>query len=89
MRQPSPLLSEAEPWRFPERSFELLDRVAVCIQPEDPALEEWFSSYRRQHRTRLAADLRIIERYVAQGARILECGAVPLLTTGALVEFGL
>lgn len=79
---------EAEPWRFPERSFELLDRVAARIQPDDPALGEWFSSYRRQHRTRLAADLRIIEQHVSPGSRILECGAVPLLATGALAELG-
>ncbi len=79
---------EAEPWSFPERSFELLDAVASRIQPDDAALCEWFSTYQRQHRTRLVADLRIIEQHVASGARVLECGAVPLLATGVLVELG-
>ena len=79
---------ESEPWRFPTSRFELLDRVAARIQPEDPALGEWFSTYQRQHRTRLVADLAVIERHVAPRARVLECGAVPLLATGALVELG-
>lgn len=82
------MLIEAEPWRFPERSFELLDRVAERIRPDDPALEEWLAGYRRQHRTRLAGDLRIIEQHVEPRARILECGAVPLLMTAALADLG-
>jgi len=79
---------EAEPWRFAARSFELLDAVAARIRPQDPALDGWFSRYRRQHRTRLAADLRILQQHVAPDARILECGAVPLLMTGAVAELG-
>ncbi len=79
---------EAEPWQFPERSFELLDTVAEQIQPQDPALGEWLATYRRQHRTRLAADLRIVEQHLSIGARILECGAVPLLMTGTLAKLG-
>lgn len=78
----------AEPWRFPRRSYELLDRVAARIRPQDPALGEWFATYRRQHRTRLAADLALVERHVAPGARVLEYGAVPLLATAALTELG-
>ncbi len=80
--------TEAEPWRFPERSTRLLDAVAERIRPDDPALVDWFATYHRQHRTRLAADLRLVEHHVAPGARILECGAVPLLATGALAELG-
>lgn len=79
---------ESEPWRFPERSFALLDAVAARIRPEDPALGEWLETYRRQHRVRLAADLRLVEQHVTPGARVLECGAVPLLATGALAELG-
>ena len=79
---------EAEPWRFPERSFELLDGVAARIRPDDSALDEWYARYSRQHRARLAADLAIVERHVAAGARVLECGAVPLLATAALAELG-
>ena len=79
---------EAEPWRFAERRFELLDAVAARVRPDDPELGEWLAGYRRQHRDRLAADLRLVERHVAPGARILECGAVPLLATGALARLG-
>lgn len=77
-------MKEAEPWRFPERSFALLDEVAARIQPDDPALDDWFSTYCRQHRKRLAADLRLIARHVEPKARILEYGAIPLLMTAAL-----
>ncbi len=82
------MLKESEPWRFPERSYRLLDAIASNIEPDDAALGKWFAGYRQQHRTRLAADLRIIEQHVEPGARVLECGAVPLLMTGVLVELG-
>ena len=78
------MLTQAEPWRFPERSFDLLDRMASRIQPDEPALDEWFSSYCKEHRKRLAADLYLVERHVAPGARVLEVGAIPLVMTAAL-----
>jgi SAM-dependent methyltransferase len=78
------VLREAEPWRFPERSFALLDEMAGRIQPDDPALDEWFSTYCREHRTRLAADLHIVDRYLKPKARVLEYGAIPLVMTAAL-----
>ncbi len=59
-------------------------RIAARIQPDDPALDEWFSSYCREHRKRLAADLYLIERHVEPGARVLEYGAIPLVMTAAL-----
>jgi SAM-dependent methyltransferase len=75
---------ETEPWRFPEHSFALLDRVVAGIRPDDRALDGWLAAYCREHRTRLAADLRILERHVAPRARILEYGAIPLVMTAAL-----
>jgi len=75
---------ETEPWRFPERSFALLDRVVARIQPDDRALDGWLAAYCREHRSRLAADLRILEQHVAPRARILEYGAIPLVMTAAL-----
>jgi SAM-dependent methyltransferase len=83
------VLREAETGRLPARSLRLLDEVAAGIRPDDPALEEWFSGYCREHRARLAADLGIIERHVEPGARILEYGAVPLVLTAALDALGL
>ncbi len=81
---PWAVLKEAEPWRFPERSFRLLDEVAARIHPDDATLDEWFATYCRQHRTRFAADLRLIDTHVAPGGRILEYGAIPLVMTAAL-----
>jgi len=77
-------MQEAEPWRFPEESLRLVDEVAAGIQPDDPALDEWFSSYFREHRQRLAADLHLIEHNASRGARILEYGAIPPVLTAAL-----
>lgn len=78
--------TESESWRFQERNLALIDRIAGRIQPEDPALQEWFSEYSRQHRQRLAADVEIVDRLIGSGARILEYGAIPLLLTGALAD---
>jgi len=70
------------------RDLELLDGVARRIQPDDPALGDWLSNYRRQHRERLAADLRLVDAHAAPAARILEYGAVPLLLTASLAARG-
>ncbi len=78
----------SEPRRFPGWCFELLDAIASRVRPDEPALEPWYSGYVREHRRRLAGDLLIVERHIAPGARILEVGAIPLLTTGALSELG-
>jgi len=82
------VLKEAEPRRLPRDLFEPLDAVAARIGPDDPALSGWFENYFREHRSRLAGDLRLIGRHVEPGARVLDCGAVPLLTTAALAESG-
>ena len=82
------MLRVAEPWSFPERSFALIDEMAARIQPDDPALDEWFSKYCREHRERLAADLRIVDGHVEPHARVLEYGAIPLVMTGALASLG-
>jgi len=78
------MLREAEAWRHPEHHLALIDRVTERIEPDDSSLVEWFSEYCRQHRTRLAADLHLIDRHVEKGARVLEYGAIPLLMTAAL-----
>ena len=80
--------TEAEPWVFPERIFEVLDGIAARIRPDDPALADWCTHYCRTHRARFAADLRLVGRHVAPRARVLEYGAVPLVMTAALVAQG-
>lgn len=79
---------ESEPWRHAPESLALLDRVAQRIAPDDPSLAAWCAKYARQHRERLAGDLRLVEREAQPGARVLEYGAVPLLMTAALAERG-
>jgi len=78
------IVIEAEARHLPERYLELIDRVAERIETDESSLAGWFSEYCRQHRTRLAADLDLIDRHVEKGARLLEYGAIPLLMTAAL-----
>ncbi len=78
------MLIEAEAWRFPERSFALIDDITQRIEPDDRALREWFSNYCREHRERFAADIINVETHVEPGARVLEYGAIPLVMTAAL-----
>lgn len=81
-------MREADPWAVPQESLRLVDEVAARIRPDDPGLQAWFSAYARRHRSRLAADLRLVERHVAPGARVLEYGAVPPVLTAALARRG-
>jgi SAM-dependent methyltransferase len=79
---------EAESRKAPEESLRLIDGIVARIRPDDPSLEAWFAAYAGRHRSRLAADLRLVERHVAPGARVLECGAVPPVLTAALAARG-
>lgn len=80
--------AEAEEWRPPADSLALIDAVRSKIKPDDPALAPWYENYCREHRSRLAADVHAVTQHVPAGARIIEYGAVPLLTTAALAELG-
>jgi SAM-dependent methyltransferase len=68
--------------------LQVIDRVGGGIAADDPSLDSWLTTYRRQHRHRLAADLRLARERVTPGACLLEYGAVPLLLTAALVAEG-
>ena len=76
------------PRRPSERSLGAVDETAARIRPDDPALEEWTSTYLRQHRSRLATDLDLVVEHVPAGARVLDVGAAPLVATGALAALG-
>ena len=82
------MLKESEPRRAPEPMFEMLDHLAMDVQPEDEELGRWFARYYATHRARLAADLHIITAHLDINATILEYGAVPLLITAALSQIG-
>ena len=81
------VLTESEPWVFPERSLRLLDQVAARIRPDDPALEEWFSKYCQEHRTRLAADLLLIEKHVAGWPEASARTVAQLLLVGYVLQW--
>jgi len=78
------MLREAQALCPPEGWRSLIDEVAEQVEPDDPSLEEWFSNYCSEHRSRLAVDLHLIDQHVEKGARVLEYGAIPLLMTAAL-----
>lgn len=82
------MVTRGEPRSPSERSLALVDRVVEGIHPDGPALADWFSRYCREHRTRFALDLELVEARVAPRARVLEYGAVPLVVTAALAAMG-
>lgn len=84
------LRRSAEPRRLPGRYVEAIDRVAEEIRRTAPEadLRDWLEGYWQTHRGRLATDLWMVDTHLAHDATVLECGAVPLLLTGALQATG-
>ena len=76
----------SEPRRPLRRYVDLIDAVAARVEPDTRDLQPWVANYAEQHRVRLAFDLQVIEQRLTPPAKLLECGAVPLLATGALAE---
>lgn len=83
-----PVRIEREPWRLAREALAHHDALVARIRPDDPALTAWFERYARTHRHRLVADRGLVARLIPPGARLLELGSVPLLTTAALTEDG-
>ena len=68
-------------------SMESLKTIEACasdLSPEGQKLSEWHNSYVSNHKSRIALDLDIVKEQVAQNAKILEFGSIPLLFTTAL-----
>lgn len=76
------------PTRSGEQHLALIDEMAGRIRPDTPSLDDWYATYVRQHRLRLASDLEIVTQWAPGRARLLEYGAVPLVLTAALVDRG-
>lgn len=76
----------AEPRRIAPRYLEAIDRASQYIRQTAPEadLGSWLERYWLTHRQRLATDLWMVEEHLEPKATLLECGAVPLLLTGAL-----
>lgn len=64
-----------------------IDETIKLIEPDEHILLDWFQTYARGHRIRLAFDIDYLIQYVPQERNILEVGAIPLILTGALNKF--
>lgn len=80
--------ASAAPRMPSERGLGAIDETAGHIRPDDPALEDWSANYLRQHRVRMGIDVDLVLEHVPAGARVLDLGAAPLVTTGALAALG-
>ena len=69
-------------------SLALVRAIAGELRPEADQLTEWHDRYASNHDRRIALDLDLVEARVERGGRVLECGSVPLLLTGALARRG-
>ncbi|MEM1248293.1 MAG: methyltransferase domain-containing protein [Acidobacteriota bacterium] len=68
--------------------LELVLQVAERVRPDGDELNAWFDTYRGRHAERIAHDLALVRRFGSTQARVLDCGATPLLLTAALRESG-
>jgi len=80
--------SHAAPHRPSAQGLAAIDRTAREIRPDDPELEAWSANYLSEHRQRMGTDVDLTLEHVAPGARVLDVGAAPLVTTGALASLG-
>jgi SAM-dependent methyltransferase len=65
-------------------SLRLIDACAERVTADDPEVDAWVSHYHRNHRLRLAEDLRMVCQFANPGAVIIEFGAIPPILTLAL-----
>jgi SAM-dependent methyltransferase len=76
----------------PEQAFPkhlaAVDAAVSLISASTPELQQWFEEYVRYHRTRIAIDLRYVERFVGAEALGLDCGAAPFIFTLAMQQLG-
>ncbi len=71
-----------------QKSLELIKRVISDIKPDTDGMSDWYYAYAREQSTRIAYDIDYTKKYVKQGGKILEFGAIPLLLTGGLHKLG-
>lgn len=82
------MLVESEAFNPPSETVKLIQQVAEAIQPDDQRFQDWFRGYVKDHKERIASDLEIVKNNTNTQQKILEYGAIPLLTTVALKEIG-
>ena len=74
------------PLRPTPDSLTLVRDLAAELRPEESELSAWHDLYAANHDQRIALDLDLVCDRIDPGARVLECGSVPLLLTGALAR---
>ena len=79
---------EALPLQPSEESLAVIDKARSRIRSDDPDLEAWTANYLEEHRLRLGTDLDLALQRLEEGARVLDVGAAPLVTTAALQASG-
>jgi 2-polyprenyl-3-methyl-5-hydroxy-6-metoxy-1,4-benzoquinol methylase len=68
--------------------LERIDQSAARLRSDDTRLSQWLSDYARNHRHRLAADLRMLAEFTRPDSKVLEFGSMPPLLTLAAREMG-
>ncbi len=79
---------ESLPLEPSEQSLAVIDQARSRIRSDDPDLEAWTTRYLAEHRLRLGTDLDLALQRLEPGARVLDVGAAPLVTTAALKASG-
>ena len=82
------MIYEREKFAAPPPLISLVDQVARNIQPDEDTHLEWYREYVKHHRSRIAFDLQLTERFAKTGDQIGEFGPIPLLLTRSLQEKG-
>lgn len=82
------MIYEREKFAAPPPLISLVDQVARNIQPDEDSHLEWYREYVKHHRSRIAFDLQLTERFAKTGDQIGEFGPIPLLLTRSLQEKG-
>jgi SAM-dependent methyltransferase len=79
---------ESLPLQPSEQSLSVIDAARSHIRSDDSDLEAWTANYLAEHRLRLGTDLDLALQRLDGGARVLDVGAAPLVTTAALQASG-
>jgi 2-polyprenyl-3-methyl-5-hydroxy-6-metoxy-1,4-benzoquinol methylase len=77
---------EKERWNPTMNSLSIIDNAIGNISANISTLHEWFNSYSRSHRIRLAFDLDYVDRFALPEDLILEVGAIPFILTLGLMQ---
>ncbi|CUK19438.1 bifunctional 3-demethylubiquinone-9 3-methyltransferase/ 2-octaprenyl-6-hydroxy phenol methylase [Ruegeria denitrificans] len=72
---------------YTEADLALIDAAYEKLRPSD-TIADWFTQYFRNHRKRLATDLRMLRDTASEGDTVVEFGSAPCLLTHAAQAAG-